>query len=52
MRFMAVNPRWAQAPQRVKTPGTEARVMGPYFPRSTYTSKASFERRGCKKASR
>ena len=47
MRFMAPNPRWAQAPQRVTSPGQEAAVMGPYFPRSAYTSKAAFERRGC-----
>ncbi len=51
MRFMASDPRWAQAPQRVKAPGTEARVMGPYFPRSAHTTRAAFERRGCRKAS-
>ena len=49
MRFMAANPSFAQAPQKVTRPGTEAAVMGPYFPRSQYTTKAAFERRGCRK---
>lgn len=48
MRFMAANPSFKQAPQNVKTPGTEAKVMGPYFPRSSYTTKSAFEKRGCK----
>ncbi len=48
MRFMAADPSFRQAPQRIKTPGTEAAVMGAYFPRSQYTSKAAFEKRGCK----
>ncbi len=49
MRFMVANPSFAQAPQKVTRPGTEAAVMGPYFPRSQYTSRAAFERRGCAK---
>jgi hypothetical protein len=49
MRFMAADPSFRQAPQRVKVPGTEAKVMGPYFPSSTYTTKAAFEKRGCGK---
>ena len=49
MRFMAPSPSFAQAPQNVKTPGTEARVMGPYFPTSRYTTTAAFEKRGCHK---
>ncbi len=49
MRFMAPNPSWAAAPQKVKTPGTEAKVMGPYFPRSRYTTTAAFEKQGCHK---
>ena len=49
MRFMAVNPGWANAPQKVTQPGTEARVMGAYFPRSAYTTKAAFEKRGCRR---
>jgi hypothetical protein len=52
MRFMAANPSFKQAPQKVKTPGTEARVMGPYFPRSHYTTTAAFERLGCHKPGR
>jgi hypothetical protein len=48
MRFMAAQPGWKQAPQRVREPGTEKRVMGPYFPRSTYTTTAEFEKRGCR----
>lgn len=49
MRFMAASPSWAQAPQRVRTPGTEARVMGPYFPHSKYMTTAAFEKLGCRK---
>lgn len=49
MRFMAVDPAWKQAPQKVKTPGTEKKVMGPYFPTSKYTTKAAFRKLGCKK---
>jgi hypothetical protein len=47
MRFMAPSPNWARAPQMVQTPGTEAAVMGPYFPRSDYTTKREFQQRGC-----
>lgn len=47
MRFMAPNPNWAQAPQMVQTPNTEKSVMGPYFPRSEYTTTKGFEKRGC-----
>jgi hypothetical protein len=49
MRFMAPSPSFAQAPQNVTTPGTESRVMGPYFPSSRYTTKAAFEKLGCHK---
>jgi hypothetical protein len=48
MRFMAPEPDFTHAPHNVQTPGTEAAVMGPYFPSSAYTSKKAFERRGCK----
>lgn len=47
MRFMAANPHWAQSPQKVKKPGTEAKVMGPYFPRSKYMTTKAFEKLGC-----
>ena len=47
MRFMAADPGWKQAPQQVDVAGTEAQVMGPYFPRSEYWSKSEFKRLGC-----
>jgi hypothetical protein len=47
MRHLLVSRDFAQAIQRVPRPGAEQATMGPYFPRSTYTSKAAFERRGC-----
>ncbi|HET9104288.1 MAG TPA: hypothetical protein VFN55_13120 [Solirubrobacteraceae bacterium] len=47
MRFIAADPRWPHSPQKVTRPGTEAKVMGPYFPHSGYTTSAAFERRGC-----
>jgi hypothetical protein len=50
MRFMAPDSSWRQAPQKVTTPGTEVKVMGPYFPRSRYTTTAAFEKLGCHKA--
>jgi hypothetical protein len=50
MRFMAPNPNWANAPHKVTEPGTEQRVMGPYFPRSRYYSKSEFEKLGCRGA--
>ena len=39
--------RWAI--QRTSRPGDERRVMGPYYPRGAYTSRAAFERRGCRR---
>jgi hypothetical protein len=48
MRFMAASPDFAQAPQRVSEPGTEKQVMGAYLPSSKYSSKAEFEKLGCK----
>jgi hypothetical protein len=47
MRNMLVSQDFAQAIQRVPAPGGEAETMGPYFPRSRYATKASFEARGC-----
>jgi hypothetical protein len=47
MRNMLVSPDFAQAIQRVPKPGEEQAAMGPYFPRSEYTSRAAFEARGC-----
>ncbi len=36
--------------QNVTTPYNAARVMGRYYPRGTYTSKAAFQKLGCPKA--
>lgn len=47
MRFMAANPDWAEAPQQVTVPNTEAAIMGDYFPQSQYMSRAAFEALGC-----
>ena len=45
-RFMHTNPSWRYDPQDILEPGTEAEVMGPYFPRLSYTDKATFESGG------
>ena len=45
-RFMHTNPNWKHDPQQILKPGTEEAVMGPYFPRITYTDKATFEAEG------
>jgi hypothetical protein len=50
MRFMAAEPGFAQAPQRMTEPGTEQAVMGDYLPRSEYMSQAEFEQRGCRES--
>jgi len=47
MRFMAADPDFAEAPQQVEEAGTEAQVMGPYFPRSKYWTKSEFKQLGC-----
>jgi hypothetical protein len=46
LRMMANNPNWSQSPDKVTKPGTEAEVMGPYYPRGYYTTKAQFEATG------
>jgi hypothetical protein len=50
MRNLLASPGFKHAIQRVTEPGTEKRVMGPYFPRSKYTSTKAFEKRGCKES--
>lgn len=45
-RFMHTNPNWKHDPQRIVKPGTEEAVMGPYFPKVSYTDKTSFEAKG------
>jgi hypothetical protein len=49
LRFIANDPDWAQSPSRVTKPGMEESVMGPYYPRGYYTTKADFEVEGPKK---
>ncbi|WP_169972704.1 hypothetical protein [Tautonia rosea] len=48
MRIMANNPEWKERPDLITTPGTEAEVMGPYFPRGYYTTRTDFESNGVK----
>jgi hypothetical protein len=45
-RFMHTNPSWKHDPQKIVKPGMEEEVMGPYFPRMSYTDKATFEAGG------
>jgi hypothetical protein len=47
MRNMLPSPSFPHAIQRVERPGTEAEVMGRYFPRTSYTTREAFEARGC-----
>lgn len=47
MRHTMVSPKFGRAIQRVTDAGTEAEVMGPDFPRSSYTTEDAFESRGC-----
>ncbi len=46
MRFMVCHPDWENSPQRITQRGAEAAVMGPYYPRGYYTTKAKFEAEG------
>jgi hypothetical protein len=45
-RFMHTNPDWKHDPKKIVRPRTEEEVMGPYFPRMSYTDKATFEAGG------
>ena len=45
-RYMYNNPNWEHNPSKIEKPGTEADVMGPYFPRISYTDRATFEAKG------
>jgi hypothetical protein len=49
LRIMATNPSWAERPDLITKPGMEEAVMGPYYPRGTYTTKAEFEAAGLRK---
>jgi hypothetical protein len=46
MRFMVPQKDWEYSPAKVTRPGTEATVMGPYYPRGYYTTKTQFEANG------
>lgn len=48
MRIMANNPDWKERPDNIIKPGTGEVVMGPYFPKGYYTTKAEFETNGGK----
>ena len=43
IRNMLASPNFPYAIQNIKEIGTEAKVMGDYFPKSFYTSKEAFE---------
>jgi hypothetical protein len=49
LRIMATDPSWKERPDNVTKPGMEEAVMGPYYPRGYYTTKAEFEASGLKK---
>jgi len=49
LRFIANDSSWAQSPNRVTKPGMEEAIMGPYYPRGEYTTKAEFQATGLKK---
>ena len=49
MRIMAPASDWRESPANVTKPGMEEAVMGPYYPRGEYTTKAAFEAQGTRK---
>jgi hypothetical protein len=49
MRFMVPQKDWEHSPAKVTRPGMEAEVMGPYYPRGDYTTRAQFEAEGVRK---
>ncbi|MBW2499074.1 MAG: hypothetical protein JRF61_17475 [Deltaproteobacteria bacterium] len=48
IRFMLPSPNFAEAAQNILIAGTEEEVMGDFYPRGDYMSKAEFEARGCR----
>ena len=46
MRIMAPSADWKEGPQNIEKPGEEEAVMGAYYPRGEYTTKAAFEALG------
>ena len=49
MRYMVCHPDWKESPENATKPGTDEAVMGPYYPKGYYTTKAGFETEGVKK---
>ncbi|MBN8507233.1 MAG: DUF1254 domain-containing protein [Burkholderiales bacterium] len=49
MRYIANAPDWKESPVNITRPGMEEQVMGPYYPRGYYTTKAEFEAQGPRK---
>jgi hypothetical protein len=49
LRLIANSPDWKQSPNHVTKPGMEEQVMGPYYPRGEYMTKAEFEAMGLMK---
>ena len=45
-RFMHNNHDWAHDPSKIVEQFSEEKIMGPYFPRMSYTDKATFETEG------
>jgi hypothetical protein len=50
MRYMVPHKDFQYNPLKADTPDKLAQVMGPYYPRGYYTTKAKFEAEGVKKA--
>jgi hypothetical protein len=46
MRFMVPQKEWEHSPAKVTKPGMAEAVMGPYYPKGYYTTKAEFEAKG------
>jgi hypothetical protein len=49
MRYMVCAPDWENSPMKATKPGMEEAVMGAYYPRGYYTTKAEFESQGPRK---
>ena len=47
VRNMLLSPSFHHAVQNTTTPGDEKAVLGAYYPRGTYTTKAAFQKPGC-----
>jgi hypothetical protein len=47
VRNMLPSPSFRHAIQDTTVPGDEQAVLGPYYPRGSYTTKAKFEHKGC-----